>query len=150
MTVNIRETEDSLVIHCPADTCLIEEIQRSVCRKILDLTGSRNGFKDCLEDISVALDEILSNAMTHAYRNAPAPGPVDAVVRITGNEVVVTIDDYGDARWIGNYREPKFGTEEEKLRPDGRGVFIARKFMDGLEMRANEKGGTRIVMTKRL
>ena len=150
MTVDIRETGDSLVIHCPADTCLIEEIQRSVCRKILSLIGSKNGFKDCLQDISVALDEILSNAMTHAYRGSKTGGTVDAEVKVRENEVVFTVDDYGDARWIRDYREPRFNTEEEKLRPDGRGIYIAKRFMDGLEMRANKRGGTRIVMKKNL
>jgi len=150
MAVDIRETGDSLVIHCPADTCLIEEIQKSVCRKILSLKGPKDGYKDCLEDISVALDEILSNAMIHAYRGSKTAGAVDAEVKVRGNEVVFTVDDYGDARWIRDYHEPRFNTEEEKLRPDGRGIYIAKRFMDGLVMKANKKGGTRIVMKKKI
>ena len=97
--------------------------------------------------MSVALRESVVNAMKHGNRGDESKRVgVEFVLHADGLEFRVQDEGTGfNPGEVANPVEP-----ENLLRPDGRGIFFMRKFMDEVSYSFPAKGGTVVKMRKKL
>lgn len=97
--------------------------------------------------IGIAVREAVANAIKHG--NALDPDKqVDVALRVKGDHLVIEVCDQGsgfDPQLVKDPLEP-----ENLLRPDGRGIFYMRRFMDTIEYNFRPEGGTIVTLSKRL
>jgi len=89
------------------------------------------------DGVALALSEAATNAVLHAYVDAPEPGDVEVIAqRIAGDGIVLAVCDEGRGM---------------KPRPDspgvGLGLALAAAIASRLEVETRPGGGTRVSMT---
>ena len=88
----------------------------------------------------------MTNAIRHGNRQQP-----DRVVRIEyrfdGDEVTIRVADEGEGFDPEAVPDPTL--PENLLRPNGRGIFYMRRFMDRVEIGRAPEGGAVVTMTRR-
>ena len=106
---------------------------------------------ECDEDtrywVGIAVREAVANAIKHGNHQDPAK-KVEVDLRIDGDDLVISILDEGngfDPARVANPLAP-----ENLLKPDGRGIFYMGKFMDDVEYRFRDNGGTEVTLRKRI
>ncbi len=120
------------------------ELVQVVLRDSLERLGME---EDARHWVDVAVREALANAIKHGNQQNPSKQVrVDLVVE--GEEVVIRVEDEGmgfDPSLLGDPLAP-----ENLLRPNGRGIFYMKSFMDQIEYGAGPGGGTMVTLRKRL
>jgi serine/threonine-protein kinase RsbW len=106
------------------------------------------GFDDeSTHYMTVALRESVVNAIKHGNRNDEGRRvTVDFV--IDGPSLEVAVRDEGTGFDLSGVPDPV--AEENLLKPDGRGIFFMRSFMDRVEYAFPPGGGTVVRMVKTL
>lgn len=106
------------------------------------------GFDDeAAHYMTVALRESVVNAIKHGNRNDESRRvTVDFV--IDGPTLEVAVRDEGIGFDLAGVPDPV--AEENLLKPDGRGIFFMRSFMDRVEYLFPPGGGTVVRMVKSL
>jgi len=108
--------------------------------------ATRAGFVGLeLSRIGLAVREITTNAIVHGNRFNPRKKVFVAASR-TSDRLEITISDQGsgfDPDSVADCR-----STEALLRPSGRGLYLARTFMDELHVLRGDLCGTVIVMVK--
>jgi serine/threonine-protein kinase RsbW len=95
-------------------------------------------------NLAVASAEALSNAAVHGNRLEPAR-PVQITVRVRpGESAIVEVTDSGPGFDISSVYDPTH--PERLLDPRGRGVFLMRQLVDGVEY---NREGNRVRLTVR-
>jgi len=103
--------------------------------------------KDALEWVDLAVREALANAIKHGNEQNPTK-QVHVDLRVEAEELVIRIEDEGvgfDPTRLGDPLAP-----ENLLRPNGRGIFYMKSFMDQIEYGAGLGGGTMVTLRKRI
>ena len=95
--------------------------------------------------IGIAVREAVANAIKHGNRQAPEK-EVEIEVALAPAEVVIRVRDQGEGFDLEEVRDPL--DPSNLLRPDGRGIFYMRSFMD--EVDYSFSGGTVVTLRKRL
>jgi anti-sigma regulatory factor (Ser/Thr protein kinase) len=96
-------------------------------------------------EMGVAVGEVLSNVHRHAYQDGM--GPVLVHVFRVQSVVAVVVVDRGHAAGVPNVPD----TPPEYLEHTGRGLYLARRLTDRLEIRRNPRGqGLSVRLVKRL
>jgi serine/threonine-protein kinase RsbW len=94
--------------------------------------------------IELALREALANAVVHGNQEDPHKR-VSISCRCTADgEVFIKIQDEGQGFESGAVPDPT--SQENRLRPSGRGIYLMRTFMDDLHF---EERGTVVCMHKK-
>jgi serine/threonine-protein kinase RsbW len=133
-----------IVNHSLAST--IENID--VAESAVVEVASRAGFADdALGRIALAVREIVANAVAHGNRY-DARKKVYVKVSRTAERLEITIADQGDGFDLDSVKDPR--SPEALFWPSGRGIYLARTFMDELYVRGGDFGGTTIVLVKHL
>ena len=114
-------------------------------------------LRDCLvrlgvdEDsrhwVDVAVREALANAIKHGNEQNPSK-QVHVDLEVEGEDLVIRVEDEGvgfDPAQLGDPLAP-----ENLLRPNGRGIFYMKSFMDRIDYGAGPGGGTMVTLRKRL
>ena len=106
------------------------------------------GFDDeASHYMTVALRESVVNAIKHGNRNDESRRvTVDFV--LDGPSLEVAVRDEGTGFDVAGVPDPV--AEENLLKPDGRGIFFMRSFMDEIRYDFPPGGGTQVSMVKRL
>lgn len=97
--------------------------------------------------VGIAVREAVANAIKHGNHQDPAK-KVEIELRVDGEDLVIRVLDEGigfDPDRVANPLAP-----ENLLKPDGRGIFYMGKFMDGVEYRFRDNGGTEVTLRKRI
>jgi serine/threonine-protein kinase RsbW len=97
--------------------------------------------------VGIAVREAVANAIKHGNHQDPEK-KVEIDLRVEGEDLVISVLDEGngfDPDRVANPLEP-----ENLLKPDGRGIFYMGKFMDGVEYRFRDGGGTEVTLRKRI
>ncbi|HET8646806.1 MAG TPA: ATP-binding protein [Vicinamibacteria bacterium] len=119
-----------------------------VVQTVLNHLSGQVGFdEEAVHYMSVALRESVVNAIKHGNQGDESKRvAVEFVLHAGALEFRVQDEGTGfDPRRVANPVEP-----ENLLRPDGRGIFFMRNFMDVVEYSFPPKGGTVVRMMKKL
>ena len=127
----------SLQVDIPSDVAYIERVVDLVRHPCAELSYNKHQLA---LNVPVALSEALSNAILRA-NNERADKRVHVSAQVDSHRLVVEIVDEGapfdlDAKT----RDAADGDNLE--REDGRGLFLMRKLMDGVERFDSPAGGT--------
>ena len=128
---SIPVAAERMELTLPAEPLELSSLRRALQRWLAECDASDADSYD----IVLACNEACANAIEHAY------GPGDASVHIdaacSGNEVAITVRDYG--RW----REPRGNNR-------GRGLGLMETLMDSVSIVTDPKSGTKVSMTRKL
>jgi serine/threonine-protein kinase RsbW len=87
--------------------------------------------------VHLALEEAFINSVRHGNRMDPAKGiKIDYSVGL--DKVEITVTDEGDGFDPEAVPDPRYG--ENLYKPEGRGLFLMRSYMDAIEF--NERGNS--------
>lgn len=116
-----------------------------VAETIVFEVAKRAGFTGlALSRIGLAVREITTNAIIHGNRYDLSKKIFAAVSRTPAR--LVTIADQGSGFDPTSVCDPR--SPEALLRPSGRGLYLARVFMDELHVRRGDLGGTAVALVK--
>jgi serine/threonine-protein kinase RsbW len=108
----------------------------------------RSGFAGpSLDRIGLAVREIATNAVVHGNRYDPRK-KVFVFVSRTPFRLEIVISDQGLGFDLNSVSDPL--GPDALLRPSGRGLFLARVFMDELHVRQGDLCGATVVLVKHL
>jgi serine/threonine-protein kinase RsbW len=119
---------------------LIGNIAEEVARALEDYTGDR-------EDLAYHLNLVLTEAMVNAIEHAPADDKhtVKVSIQIKDKRLNIHVYDQGRGFDLGAVPAPDLDLLSER----GRGIFLIRTLMDGVDYRKTE-GGNVLEMHKEL
>lgn len=97
--------------------------------------------------IDLAVREAVANAIKHGNR-LEAAKRVEIDLELTEEELVVRVRDEGEGFDPGEVGDPL--APENRLRPNGRGLFYMQKFMDEIDYEFQPGRGMEVTLRKRL
>lgn len=97
--------------------------------------------------IDLAVREAVANAIKHGNRSEPEKR-VEIGLEVTGDEVVIRVRDEGEGFDPESVHDPL--APENRLRPNGRGLFYMKKFMDEIDYSFEPGRGMEVTLRKRL
>ncbi len=97
--------------------------------------------------LNLALEEVVTNVITHGYRGRE-PGPIRVAVWLEGDEAVASVEDKAPPFNPLLLPEPDVAVPLAERREGGLGVLLTRKLLDGIEY-ARVGDWNRLVMRKR-
>ncbi len=114
-----------------------------------ELTASaaqRAGFEEeDLMKIGMAIREAMVNAVVHGNQYNTNK-QVRFSLSVTRDRFTITIADQGNGFDFEHLPDPL--APENLLRTSGRGIFLMRSFMDAVDLRHLESGGTEVTLVK--
>ena len=116
-------------------------------RTLLDLFAQAGLSGDEEYWIVTALREALANAVRHGNRAQPER-KVRVDFTIDGNTVTIRVEDEGDGFDLEEIPDPT--NPENLLRPNGRGIFYMRQFMNQVDFSPAPGGGMAVRMVRDL
>lgn len=102
---------------------------------------------DLSHSIGTAVREAVANAIQHGNNGDPGKR-VEVDFGLEGEYVVIHVRDQGRGFDPGDLPDPL--ASENLLRPDGRGIFFMKKFMDRIDYSFEPGGGTLVTLRKRV
>jgi len=123
---------------------LFIDIAQEVVQKILE---NLKVIEDEIFWVCLAVREAIINAVKHG-NNFDAGKYVDFAVDIQGEQLRIEVADQGTGFNIDDVPDPL--SDENILKPSGRGIFYIRSFMDNVDYEVVQPSGTRLVMLKKL
>jgi serine/threonine-protein kinase RsbW len=106
----------------------------------------RSGFREnIVERIGLAVHEIMTNAVIHGNRGNLLKKVVVTISR-TPNKLKIEIADEGEGFDPDQLPDPV--SPEGLLKGSGRGVYLARAFLDEFLVRREPVGWTTVIMAK--
>ena len=108
--------------------------------------GRRAGFHgNSLEKIGIAVREVVNNAIIHGNRLDWQKKVVVRIARTT-EQITITVWDQGKGFDLDLLPDPR--SPEALLRGSGRGIYLARAFMDEFHVQPGPAGGTTVILVK--
>ena len=104
---------------------------------------------EALADVKTAVSEAVTNAIVHAYRDAPGTVRLRAGYDGEGVLQIDVIDRGCGIADVQKARQPFFSTCDGDER-SGMGFTVMESFMDAVDVRSQPGQGTRVRLTKRL
>ena len=97
--------------------------------------------------IDVAVREAVANAIKHGNRQDPGK-QVEIDLRLDGDTLEIQIQDEGIGFDPSSLKDPL--APENLLKPNGRGIFYMKSFMDDIQYGLRPGGGTVVTLRKRV
>lgn len=120
------------------------ELVQSVLRDSLQQLGLD---EDAQHWVDIAVREAVANAIKHG--NSQDPGKqVQIDLAIEEGALVIRVQDEGEGFDPGGVHDPL--APENLLRPNGRGIFYMKSFMDDIQYGPRPGGGTVVTLRKRI
>ncbi|MBI4890984.1 MAG: ATP-binding protein [Acidobacteria bacterium] len=121
----------------------VDEVEEAVLRYVAEA-----GFGDTEQYfITLAAREVLINAMKHG-NCYDASKQVSLRVAMDGEVLTIEVTDEGEGFQVADIPDPHL--TENRNRPSGRGVMIARTVMDEFSVEKGPAGRSLVRMAKRL
>jgi serine/threonine-protein kinase RsbW len=103
--------------------------------------------EDAQHWVDIAVREAVANAIKHG--NAQDPDKQVLVdLSLEGEDLVIRVQDEGEGFDPVQVENPL--APENLLRPNGRGIFYMKSFMDDIHYGLGPKGGTVVTLRKRI
>jgi serine/threonine-protein kinase RsbW len=97
--------------------------------------------------VDVAVREAVANAIKHGNQLDPAK-QVHVDLTLEGDELVIKVQDEGLGFDFSHLEDPL--APENLLKPNGRGIFYMKSFMDEIDYSLRPGGGTVVTLRKRV
>ena len=97
--------------------------------------------------VGIAIREAVANAIKHGNRLDPEK-EVEVELAIVGDEAIIRVLDQGEGFDLQTVDDPL--APENLLKPNGRGIFYMKNFMDEIEYTAGPNGGTVVTLRKQI
>lgn len=120
------------------------ELIQVVLRDALDRLGVD---EDTRHWVDVAVREAVANAIKHGNAQDPAK-QVHVDLFLEGEDVIIRVEDEGVGFDPDQLRDPL--APENLLKPNGRGIFYMKSFMDEIHYGPRPGGGTIVTMRKKV
>jgi serine/threonine-protein kinase RsbW len=120
------------------------ELVQVVLRDALDQLGLD---EDARHWVDVAVREAIANAIKHGNAQNPEK-QVHVDLFLDGEDLVVRVGDEGPGFDPAQIHDPL--APENLLRPNGRGIFYMKSFMDEIHYGTRPGGGTLVTLRKRV
>jgi serine/threonine-protein kinase RsbW len=114
-------------------------------RDTLELARSAGFLGDELEKVGLAVREVVANAIIHGNRLDDQKKVVITMVR-TAEQFKVEVWDQGRGFDVSCLPDPE--APEALLRESGRGLYMARAFMDEFHVQTGLAGGAAVSLIK--
>ena len=115
-------------------------------RDALDRIGARHRLPSwSLIQLQVALDEIVSNVIRHAW---PDGADSEILVRITVRPDRVTLEIVDDGISFDPRNVPAPPPADQRSQPDGIGIHMTRQLVDGIAWQRIDAGRNHTTLTK--
>ena len=115
---------------------------------VVDDALARLGLdEDARHWVGIAIREAVANAIKHGNRQDPDK-EVEVELAVATEHAVIRVQDHGEGFDPEQVEDPL--APENLLRPNGRGIFYMKNFMDEIEYSTRPDGGTVVTMRKRL
>ncbi len=97
--------------------------------------------------VDVAVREAVANAIKHGNAQDPAK-QVHVDLFLEGEDVIIRVEDEGVGFDPDQLRDPL--APENLLKPNGRGIFYMKSFMDDIHYGPRPGGGTIVTLRKKV
>jgi len=97
--------------------------------------------------VGIAIREAVANAIKHGNRLDPEK-QVQVELAIADDEAIIRVVDEGEGFDVQAVDDPL--APENLLKPNGRGIFYMKNFMDEIEYSTQPQGGTVVTLRKQL
>jgi serine/threonine-protein kinase RsbW len=114
-------------------------------RAALDLARESGFGEEDLDRIGMSVRECMVNAVVHGNRYS-SHKKVRLTISRTPERFTVQIADQGEGFDPDELPDPLSG--DNLLRHSGRGIFLMKAFMDGLQVRRLQPSGTEVTLVK--
>lgn len=115
---------------------------------VVDDALARLGLdEDSRHWVGIALREAVANAIKHGNQQDPDK-KVDVELSVDAELAVIRVCDHGDGFNPEDVDDPL--APENLLKPNGRGIFYMKSFMDDIEYSPRPEGGTVVTLRKRI
>ncbi len=101
-----------------------------------------------IEDLVQAVDESAANIILHGYRGRP--GKIEIEIRKERNALVVCLRDQAPPFDPTQVPPPDLTLPLEERRLGGLGIYLARRFTDGMSHRVTSGGGNELTLRKKI
>ena len=133
--------ENKIII--PSDPNLIGEVDEFVESKL----RSRRVSDSVIADIAICATEIVNNGIIHGNKENPEK-TVTLEIDFTHDQIVIRIIDQGNFFNPDPVADPI--ADANLMREVGRGIFIVRHLMDGVDISHAVGGGTMVTLIKKI
>ncbi|HEY3492083.1 MAG TPA: ATP-binding protein [Solirubrobacterales bacterium] len=120
------------------------ELVQVVLRDSLERLGVD---EDTRHWVDVAVREAVANAIKHGNAQDPVK-QVHVDLFLEGDDVVIRVEDEGAGFDPDQLRDPL--APENLLKPNGRGIFYMKSFMDEIQYGPRPGGGTIVTLRKKV
>src|SRR5258706_187866 len=103
---------------------------------------------EVVSDLTLALEEAVSNVIRHGYGERP-DGSISVAFRVTGESIVVTVEDAGVGFDPLKHPEPDLTVPVEARPAGGMGVYLIKRLTDEADYRIDD-GHNVLTLTKRI
>jgi len=104
---------------------------------LMHLARDLNVPQDRIDWVSLAFREAMNNAILHGNKKDPSKW-VDVDMQKAGNKLIMKVFDEGPGFSESILTDPR--TEENIFRPNGRGIFLIKQFVDDVRFIRNDAG----------
>ena len=111
----------------------------------VDVARKAGFHGDALEKIGLAVHEIAANAVIHGNQFDSRKKVVATIAR-TWEQITITVSDGGAGFELEGLRDPL--SPQALLKDSGRGIYLARAFMDEIHVQTQAAGGTTVTLIK--
>ncbi len=98
-----------------------------------------------LEKIGLAVHEVVINAIIHGNRLS-IEKKVIVTIASTRKQLTITVSDQGDGFDLDRLPDPR--SPDTLLKDSGRGIYLARAFMDEFHVQTGARSGTTVTLVK--
>lgn len=126
----------------------IKENESFARMSVASFVATLNPTIEEIGDIKTALSEAVTNSIVHAYPNGT--GDVIVNVKMTDNEIYITVTDYGIGIQDINKAKQPFYTSKPNSERSGMGFTVMEGFMDSVDVVSNVGKGVIVSMSKKL
>ncbi|MBN2463705.1 MAG: ATP-binding protein [Dehalococcoidia bacterium] len=120
----------------------------SVIADFISGSMSQLGIEEGVFEVQLAVDEACTNAIKYAY--SEEGGVITITCDVQGNDFVVTIRDKGKPFDPSSVPPPDLGTDLDKRKIGGLGMYLMGKLMDDVSYSFDAEKGNTLVMRKML
>lgn len=97
--------------------------------------------------VGIAIREAVANAIKHGNQQDPEK-EVEVELAVAPDQAVIRVHDQGEGFDLEDVGDPL--APENLLKPNGRGIFYMRSFMDDIQYGRHPEGGTVVTLRKKL